>query len=921
MNDEIEMLRQSLDRILARDQELAREIENLHPQVAAELPSVGAKEVMGERPALDPATLQGVLETIVKRRGRPVLAIRRNDFVFETTDVESEVWRRRLSDARERLRKRIPAVGRVDLVNDPSYTWVGTAWLVRENIAVTNRHVAEEFAYRSGDQFVFRTAAGLRDSISASIDFLQEAGESATRVFKVVGVLHIEPEPGPDLAFLRVKQQSGGDRLADPILLAKGKPRTDQFVAAVGYPARDSRVPDQALVTRIFGDIYDKKRLAPGAILESPSEDVMSHDCSTLGGNSGSVVLNLDTGEAVGLHRAGLYLQANYAVPAALVEDRLTRLLTGQLVPITLGPERGRGQSGPVVQLSSPLQPARPDEAGDAITWTIPLNVTVRLGQPTITALSAGPASPVRSGKGIQKPGNSQRLNRAVAEARRRLAGHDGVVDVRAGYRFQNGWITDERAVVVAVSGRPGPFPEEILGVPVEVTPASLWDFVRKVPQAEMLERVPEIHYKPPPGARLKLVDEEMRVVCHVSPDAGWPTLEAFLGEPTQQLTVGIYDFTAPHIFKAVKAAVKSSPHKFNLVIRHGAALDGDAKKDDMPNEEVVSEFKQLLKSRFKQAWAATTGPDRLFASAYHIKVAVRNREAFWLSSGNWQSSNQPEIDPAGEKERSWGPLRSFNREWHAVVENSALAEQFETFLLWDLEQAKQVREEAPEVEMPMILVPLDAFVREAPEQEEAARVKYFSPLEIRRQVRVQPLLTPDNFQPEVLKLIRGARQSICFQNQSLNLLGDNDEEGFRELVTTLLEKQHELDDVRIIIRGDFNPRPVLEKLKDFGFDMSKVRAQKKCHTKGIVVDSNRVVLGSHNWTNQGTLVNRDASLIFFDEEIARYYQEVFEFDWENLAKPRLDLELPAIELAEPEVEAAEGMVKVSLWDLVYGDG
>jgi len=33
-------------------------------------------------------------------------------------------------------------------------------------------------------------------------------------------------------------------------------------------------------------------------------------------------------------------------------------------------------------------------------------------------------------------------------------------------------------------------------------------------------------------------------------------------------------------------------------------------------------------------------------ASSYHIKVAVRDDEAAWLSSGNWQSSNQPPADP-----------------------------------------------------------------------------------------------------------------------------------------------------------------------------------------------------------------------------------------------------------------------------------
>ena len=55
--------------------------------------------------------------------------------------------------------------------------------------------------------------------------------------------------------------------------------------------------------------------------------DVVLHDCSTLGGNSGSVLLDLATGEAVGLHFAGRFLEANYAVPAAVVAARLEQVL------------------------------------------------------------------------------------------------------------------------------------------------------------------------------------------------------------------------------------------------------------------------------------------------------------------------------------------------------------------------------------------------------------------------------------------------------------------------------------------------------------------------------------------------------------------------------------------------------------------
>ena len=107
--------------------------------------------------------------------------------------------------------------------------------------------------------------------------------------------------------------------------LAAAPARAGQQVAVIGYPARDSRVPDEQLMQSIFGDVYDKKRLAPGQVTEV-RPDTLLHDCSTVGGNSGSVLVDLATGEAIGLHFAGRFLEANYAVPATVVAARLERL-------------------------------------------------------------------------------------------------------------------------------------------------------------------------------------------------------------------------------------------------------------------------------------------------------------------------------------------------------------------------------------------------------------------------------------------------------------------------------------------------------------------------------------------------------------------------------------------------------------------
>lgn len=71
----------------------------------------------------------------------------------------------------------------------------------------------------------------------------------------------------------------------------------------------------------------------------------------------------------------------------------------------------------------------------------------------------------------------------------------------------------------------------------------------------------------------------------------------------------------------------------------------------------------------------------------------------------------------------------------------------------------------------------------------------------------------------------------------------------------------------------------------EFGFDPADLKVQERCHTKAIIVDRSRVLLGSQNWSNDGVSVNRDASLLFDDRPLAGYFAKIFEHDWDNLAR------------------------------------
>ena len=68
---------------------------------------------------------------------------------------------------------------------------------------------------------------------------------------------------------------------------------------------------------QIFMDVYNVKRLQPGEVRSFQAVELPEfvHDCSTLGGNSGSPVFDLESHNVVGLHFGGKYLEGNHAVP------------------------------------------------------------------------------------------------------------------------------------------------------------------------------------------------------------------------------------------------------------------------------------------------------------------------------------------------------------------------------------------------------------------------------------------------------------------------------------------------------------------------------------------------------------------------------------------------------------------------------
>ena len=164
--------------------------------------------------------------------------------------------------------------------------------------------------------------------MQSRIDFVREQDSTGSLQFEITEAIGVHDDH--DLALLRIEGASRDGRpLPDPLAVAASAPRDllGREVYLVGYPMSDPDRNEPEAIQRIFRDVFDVKRLQPGRTIGySTALSALEHDCSTLGGNSGSPLVDLETNLVIGLHFGGTYEVGNYAVPLwMLVDDPLLK--------------------------------------------------------------------------------------------------------------------------------------------------------------------------------------------------------------------------------------------------------------------------------------------------------------------------------------------------------------------------------------------------------------------------------------------------------------------------------------------------------------------------------------------------------------------------------------------------------------------
>ena len=276
------------------------------------------------------------LEALVRIKDRP--AFRTTDANIDFNDPLRGEWGGFLSflvDVPSFAR----SVGRIDV----NGRHMGTGFVIGPNLVMTNRHVlesiADEIAGPNGQFWAFTRGA-------ATIDFSDLADGSAR--FAIDRVVMAGPNPirgvedfdNLDMAIVHVT----GD--TPPPLAFARSPQPATEVMVIGYPARPgtSAMIDPATgdfnteiadrLRLIFGTKFGCRYVSPGRIITplgqvagDAREWIFAHDCTTMGGNSGSCIIQLSSTDGVmavsGLHYSGQPLTANRGHGLAAVDTQI----------------------------------------------------------------------------------------------------------------------------------------------------------------------------------------------------------------------------------------------------------------------------------------------------------------------------------------------------------------------------------------------------------------------------------------------------------------------------------------------------------------------------------------------------------------------------------------------------------------------
>ena len=346
----------------------------------------------------------------------------------------------------------------------------------------------------------------------------------------------------------------------------------------------------------------------------------------------------------------------------------------------------------------------------------------------------------------------------------------------------------------------------------------------------------------------------------------------------TKSLYVNIYELSSPDIADALMARIKAGVHV--EIIEEGQPVGGMS----TASRGIQSEIVQAMQSagngdKLYEMTSAASGAKRRFRFD-HAKYMVIDDQSLLIGSENYSPTGNPQPNTVG------------NRGWEVLISDVALTQEFRAIFtkdsdvsqgdLLDLVSSKLYGQEMAFLNLPNSSKQIYSgeFVNSAPTFDASSIVKFTS---------------PDTSLSGLKNLLDQATKSIDIQQMSF----DSDFKsagGSSPLLDSVIAAAKRGVQVRVLLNDDAvfahasHPTPsknlaTIGVLNQAGISARtanlKAMGVDYIHNKGVLVDGNKTLISSINWTENAVTHNRETAVVITSADIFNHYEQLFNNDWQ----------------------------------------
>ena len=350
------------------------------------------------------------------------------------------------------------------------------------------------------------------------------------------------------------------------------------------------------------------------------------------------------------------------------------------------------------------------------------------------------------------------------------------------------------------------------------------------------------------------------RIWASVSPDCSYRLVRDAIQSAENEICFYIYNASAEHLLKLLEDARDKG---VRIRIMYDVT---DTRGDE----------RQKLKALGVELKEAPSSDGRKVFTVCHQKFAVIDESRLLIGSANWAGTSIPLIPVPGK-------FKKGNREWIVRIDEASLAKWFKRLFNadWDIPvlEAPVGFAEAPELRPESTMLP--ALLANFPDQ-----IFDIKEVNLQSAVTVTPIISPNNYFDLAKKLILEAQTSVDIEQQYILAGGPKTE----SLLSALEQRKNELQ-IRIIVSPAYRKEGAkdswelsMESLDSFNLK-DRLRAMNlsyftHLHNKGVIIDRQKVVVSSTNWSENSITRAREAGVLIECPEIAEYFASVVDFDW-----------------------------------------